>query len=107
VVVDLDEDAVGARSDCGAGHGAARCRACRCRGWDRPISAGGSLAGRPNDAQVQGVAGVVGKGAHAALAEDHFVVSFAHHVFGGHQKLTRVAESPRLIITGLRSCPRA
>jgi hypothetical protein len=87
VVVDLDEDAVGARGNRGAGHG------------QHAVALAGAVAGinqnrqvaHPldggNDAQVEGVAGVVGKGAHAALAEDHLVVALAHHVLGGHQKL--------------------
>ena len=37
-------------------------------------------------AQVEGVARVIGKGANAALTEDHVVVAFAHYVLGGHQE---------------------
>ena len=40
-----------------------------------------------DDAEVEGVAGVVGEGAHAALAEDDLVVAFAHDVFSGHEEL--------------------
>ena len=40
-----------------------------------------------NDAEVEGVARVVGEGAHAALAEDDLVVALAHDVLGGHQEL--------------------
>ncbi len=39
-----------------------------------------------HDAQIECVARVVGKGAHAALAEDHLVVALAHHILGGHQE---------------------
>ena len=42
---------------------------------------------RGNDAQVEGVAGVVDEGADAAFAEDDLVVALGHDVFGGHQKL--------------------
>src|SRR6516164_43669 len=41
---------------------------------------------RGNDAQIEGVAGVVGERTHAALAEDYLVVALAHHVFGCHQE---------------------
>ena len=41
---------------------------------------------RRNEAQVKRVAGVVGKGADAAFAENHLVVAFTHHVFSGHQE---------------------
>jgi hypothetical protein len=42
---------------------------------------------RGNDAEVEGVAGVIGKGAHAALAEDDLVVALAHDVLSGHEEL--------------------
>src|SRR6185437_4225748 len=42
-----------------------------------------------DDAQVQRISRVVGEGAHAALAEDHVVVSFGHNVFRGHQKFVQ------------------
>ena len=43
------------------------------------------LHGR-NDAQVERVARVIGKRAHAALAQDHFVIALAHDVLGRHQE---------------------
>ena len=41
---------------------------------------------RRDHAQVERVASVVGESAHAALAQNHVVVAFAHHVLGRHQK---------------------
>src|ERR1019366_5294652 len=39
-----------------------------------------------NNAEVERITRVIGKRAHAALAEDHFVVALAHDVLGGHEK---------------------
>ncbi len=86
LVVHLDEDAVCANRNCGARHG------------QNLVALAGAVAGVDedgqvaellyggNDAEVEGVARVIGKGAHAALAEDDFVVALAHDVFGGHQE---------------------
>ena len=41
---------------------------------------------RGNQAQVEGVASVIGKRPYAAFAQNDVVVPFAHHVLGGHQK---------------------
>ncbi len=37
--------------------------------------------------QIQGVATVMDKGAHAPLTQDHLVVSMGHDVFGSHEPL--------------------
>ena len=39
-----------------------------------------------NQAQVECVARMIGKSAHAALTQNHVVVAFAHYVLGGHEK---------------------
>ena len=41
---------------------------------------------RGNDGEIKSVAGEIGEGADAALAENDVVVAFAHDVFGGHQE---------------------
>ena len=46
----------------------------------------GQLLYHGNDADIEGVAGVVGKGADAALAEHHVIIALAHDVLGGHQQ---------------------
>ena len=106
LVVHLNEDAIGANSNCSAGHG------------QHLVSLAGAVAGVDkdgqmaellnggNDAEVEGVAGVIGEGAHAAFAEDDLVVALAHDVFGGHQELVECgADMPRLSSTGFRSAP--
>ena len=87
MVVHFDDQTIGA---CGNG--------CARHGQDA-VAAAGSVAGidedrqvaqvmqRGDDAEIERVARVIGKGAHAALAENYFVIAFAHHVLGGHQKL--------------------
>jgi hypothetical protein len=42
---------------------------------------------RGNHGQVEGVAGEIAEGAHAALAQDHVVIALGHYVFRGHQEL--------------------
>ena len=37
-------------------------------------------------AKIERVAGVIGEGAHTALAEDDVVIALAHNVLGGHQE---------------------
>ena len=87
LVVDFDQDAVGAGGDGGAGHGQhAVAAAGAVAGVDEDGQVAEALDGG-NDAEVEGVAGVVGKGAHAALAEDDLVVALAHDVLGGHEEL--------------------
>ena len=39
-----------------------------------------------NDRKIDRVAGVIGKGADAAFAEDHVVIALGHDVFGGEQQ---------------------
>src|SRR5580698_7035739 len=87
MVVDLDKDTVAAGGHSRAGHG------------QHAVALAGAVAGvdkngqvtdalhRGDDAEVKGVAGVVGKGAHAPLAENHLIVALAHNVLGGHQEL--------------------
>src|SRR5580692_74676 len=41
---------------------------------------------RRNHTQIERVAGVVGESAYPALAQNHVVVAFAHHILGRHQK---------------------
>ena len=41
---------------------------------------------RGHHAQVERIAGVIGEGAYAALAQRHIVVAFAQDVFRRHQK---------------------
>ncbi len=87
LVVHFDQDAVGADGDGGAGHGQ---HLVALAGAVARVDEDGQVA-EPlhggNDAEVERVAGVVGKGAHAALAEDDLVVALAHDVFGGHEEL--------------------
>ena len=87
LVVNFDQDAVGAGGDGRAGHGQhAVAPAGAVAGVDENGQVAEALDGG-NDAEVERVAGVVGKGAHAALAEDDLVVALAHDVFGGHEEL--------------------
>ena len=86
LVVDFDEEAIAADGYGGAGE------------RENFVAFAGAVAGIDHDGEmaaffdggydgeVEGVAGKIGKGAHAALAEDDVVIAFAHHVFGGHQE---------------------
>ncbi len=87
LVVHFDDDAVGAGGDGGAGHGQhVVALAGAVAGVDEDGQVAEALHGG-NDAEVERVAGVIGKGAHAALAEDDLVVALAHDVLGGHEEL--------------------
>jgi len=86
LVMNFDEEAIGADSDRSAGE------------WENFVALAGAVAGvnedrqvaalfdRGDDGEIEGVAGKVGEGAHAAFAEHHVVVAFAQDVFGGHEK---------------------
>ena len=86
LMVNLDDESVGADGDGSAGER---------RDF---VAFAGALAGIDNDrqmaeplhrrnhAQIEGIAGMVGEGADAALAQQHVVVAFAHHVLGRHQE---------------------
>ena len=93
--MDLDDEAVGPAG--GGGHGHRR---------DQAVDAGG-VAGVHDDGQVgelvehghggevQGVAGVVVKGADAPLAKDDLLIAAGHDVLGAHQELFEgVGEAP-------------
>ena len=85
-VVDFDEEAIGADSDGGAGKGqnfVALAGAVRGIDEDGQVAA---LLDGGNDGKIEGVAGEVGEGAHAALAEHDVVVALGEDVFGGHEK---------------------
>ena len=41
---------------------------------------------RGNDREIEGVAGKIGEGAHAAFAKHNVVVAFGEDVFGGHEE---------------------
>ena len=83
----FDQDAVGAHRDRRPRHG------------QHLVALAGAVAGIDedgqvaqllhggNNAQIESVAGVVGKGSHAALAQNHLVIALAHDVLGGHQEL--------------------
>ena len=86
LVMDFDEQAISADGDGGA------------RKRKDFVALAGAVAGIDEDGQVaafldggdngkiEGVAGEIGKGAHAAFAEHDVVVAFAHDVFGGHEE---------------------
>jgi hypothetical protein len=86
LVVDFDEEAIAADGNGGAGE------------RENFVAFAGAVAGIDHDGEmaalfdsgdngeVEGVAGKIGEGAHAAFAEDDVVVAFAHNVFGGHQE---------------------
>ena len=83
----FDQNAVGSGCDGCAGHGQhAVALAGAVAGVDEDGQMAEALHGG-NNAEVERVARVIGEGAHAALAEDHFVVALAHDVLGGHQEL--------------------
>ena len=86
VVVDFDEQAIGADGDGGAGERknfVALAGAVAGIDEDRQVAA---LFDGGNDGEVERVAREVGEGADAALAEDDVVVAFGHDVFGGHEQ---------------------
>ena len=89
MIVDFDQDAVGSGGNRSPGHGQyALALAGAVAGVHQDGQVAEPLHGG-NDAEVEGVAGVVSKGAHAALAENDLVVAFAHHVLGGHEKFLK------------------
>ncbi len=87
LVVDFNQDAVCAGGNGGAGHGQnAVATTGAVAGVDQDGQVAEALDGG-DDAEVKGVSGVIGEGAHAALAEDDLVVAFAHDVLSGHEEL--------------------
>ncbi len=86
MVMDFDEQAVGAYRYGGAGE------------RKNFVALAGAVAGVDedwqmaaffhggNDGEVERVAGMVGEGADAAFAEHDVVVAFAEDVFGGHEE---------------------
>jgi len=86
LVMNFDKEAVGADGDGGArkrqnfvAHAGAVTR----------VHDDGQMAAAldgGNDGEVERIAGMVGEGAHAALAENHVVVAFGEDVFGGHEE---------------------
>ena len=86
VVVDFDEQAIGAGSDRGAGHGrnfVAAAGAVRRIGDDRQMR---KFFDDRNGGDVECVARVGLKGADAALAENHVVIAAGQDVFGAEEK---------------------
>jgi len=63
-----------------------------------------TLHGRHNR-EIQRVAGMLRKRAHAALAEDDIVVAFGHDVFGGQKQLLQRRRHPALQEDGDASLP--
>src|ERR1700683_2371696 len=51
---------------------------------------------RGDDTQIKRVASMVREGAHAALAQDHVVISLGHDVLGGHQEFVEGRRHPSL-----------
>ena len=49
---------------------------------------------RGDEAEVERVARVIRECAHAALAENHVVISLAHYVFRSHQKFFERSRHP-------------
>src|SRR6266403_1570506 len=84
--MNLDYQAIGSNGDGGAGQ------------WRHFVALAGAVAGinddgqmaetldGRHDAEIERVAGVIGEGAHSALAENYVVVALAHDVLGGHEK---------------------
>jgi len=58
-----------------------------------------------NHAQIERVARVVGKRAHAALAENHLVVALGKDVLGSHQKLVERGGHAALQEDGFAAAP--
>src|SRR5580700_1625006 len=56
---------------------------------------------RGDHAQVECIARVIAESAHAALAEDHVVISLGENIFGGHQKFVERSGHPALQQHGL------
>ena len=86
IVVHFDDQAVGSHGDGGAGK---RRHLVALAGAVAGIDDDGQMAQAlhgGHDAEIERVAGVIGEGAHAALAQDDVVVALAHDVLGGHQK---------------------
>ena len=86
LVMDFDEEAVGANGDGGAGK------------WKNFVALAGAVAGIDedgkmaalfyggDDGEIESVAGEIGEGADAALAEHDVVVAFGEDVLGGHEE---------------------
>ena len=107
LVMDFDEEAIGANGDGGAGK---RENFVALAGTVRGIDEDGEVAAffdGGNDRQVQGVAGEIGEGAHAAFAEHHVVVAFGKDVLGGHEELVERGGHAALEEDGLFGTPCA
>src|SRR6267378_8582720 len=86
LVVDFDEEAIGANGDGSAGE---REYFVALAGTVAGIDEDGQVAALldgGDDGEVERVARKVGKGADAALAKHDVVVALRHDVFGGHEK---------------------
>ena len=86
LVMDFDEQAISADSDSGAGK---RQNFVALAGAVAGINKNGEMAAffyRWNDGEVERVAGEIGEGANAALAEHDVVIAFGEDVFGGHKE---------------------
>ena len=87
LVVNFDEETVGADGDCGERQGkyfVALAGAVGRIDHDRQMAA--ALDGR-HDGEIQRVARKIGESSDAALAERDLIVSFGQDVFGSHQEL--------------------
>ena len=101
----FDDQAVGSRGHRGASHGQHLIAAA---GSVRRIAHHGQmrkLLHHRNGRNVHGISRVRFERADAALAQDHFVISAAHDIFGGQQQFLDGGGLPRFSNTGLRSLP--
>ena len=94
LVMDFDEEAVGAYGDGGAGEGQ---DFVALAGAMTGIDENGEVAALFDGGhygEVEGVAGEIGEGTHAAFAEHDVVVAFGKDVFGGHEEFVEGGRHP-------------
>jgi len=107
VVVDFDEEAIGAGGDSGAGHGRHFVAAAGAVRRIRKHRKMRKFFDDRDGGDVEGVAGVGFKGADAALAENDVEIAAARMYSALISSSSIVADMPRFKRTGLRTSPRA